>query len=307
MANFATVNEAYARHFPAPYPARSTVAASCPWWPGRDRVHRHCRGCRLTDTIRAPSGEIGAPSPVLATAAIVLRRRPGTRMRSRVPKVLHPLAGRPMIDHVLAALAAAGVEHPVVVTGFGADQLEAALQGRVPTVRQDPQLGTADACAAAWRGCRRRRHVLVTMGDVPLLPADLFQRLLRAGRGRRRGGPARRSWPTPPAKPHRAGRAATVAIVEEADTDESTRPSARSTWDVLLRRGLAARQRRQRPASPSGEYYLPTWRSPSPAAGGRGGARPRAELTTGINDGSGWPPPSACCASRSRRRTCATA
>ena len=54
MANFATVNEAYARHFPAPYPGalhgrRARAAAR---WPGRDRVHRHCTGCGLTDTIR---------------------------------------------------------------------------------------------------------------------------------------------------------------------------------------------------------------------------------------------------------------
>ena len=117
---------------------------------------------------------------MLATAAIVLAAGQGTRMRSRIPKVLHPLAGRPMLEHVLASLAAAGIEHPVVVTGFGADQLEAALSGRVPTVRQDPQLGTADAVR---RGLDRVpsgvRHVLVTMGDVPLLPPELFQQLLR--------------------------------------------------------------------------------------------------------------------------------
>ncbi|HEX5579445.1 MAG TPA: NTP transferase domain-containing protein, partial [Candidatus Limnocylindria bacterium] len=82
---------------------------------------------------------------MLATAAVVLAAGQGTRMRSRVPKVLHPLAGRAMIDHVLAALAEAGVEHPVVVVGFGAEQVEAALADRVPTVRQEPQLGTADA------------------------------------------------------------------------------------------------------------------------------------------------------------------
>ena len=75
---------------------------------------------------------------------------------------------------------AAGIEHPVVVIGFGADQVEAALEGRVPTVRQDPQLGTADAVRCGLgRVPPEARHVLVTMGDVPLLPGELFQHLLR--------------------------------------------------------------------------------------------------------------------------------
>src|SRR5919106_355060 len=73
------------------------------------------------------------------------RRARWSRSRpSRVPKVLHPLAGRPMLTHVLDSLAAAGIEHRVVVTGSGADAVESAL-GDVPTVRQEPQLGTADA------------------------------------------------------------------------------------------------------------------------------------------------------------------
>ena len=50
-------------------------------------------------------------------------------MRSRIPKVLHPLAGRPLILHVLDALAAIGVERPVVVTGHGAEAVEAAVEG----------------------------------------------------------------------------------------------------------------------------------------------------------------------------------
>ena len=77
---------------------------------------------------------------MLASAAVVLAAGQGTRMRSRIPKVLHPLAGRPMLDHVLASLTAAGIEHRVVVTGTAADAVEAALGNRAPTVRQDPQL-----------------------------------------------------------------------------------------------------------------------------------------------------------------------
>ncbi|MGH2488851.1 MAG: NTP transferase domain-containing protein, partial [Candidatus Limnocylindria bacterium] len=73
-------------------------------------------------------------------AAVVLAAGQGTRMRSRLPKVLHPLAGRPMIDHVLGTLAAVDASPVVVVTGHGADVVEAAIVGRAASVRQEPQL-----------------------------------------------------------------------------------------------------------------------------------------------------------------------
>ena len=115
----------------------------------------------------------------MITAAIVLAAGQGTRMRSSLPKVLHPLAGRPMVSHVLAALAQAGIEHRVLVTGFGGAQVEATIDGAAVTVRQDPQLGTADAVRVGLtRVPPAARHVLVTMGDAPLIPADLFQALL---------------------------------------------------------------------------------------------------------------------------------
>jgi bifunctional UDP-N-acetylglucosamine pyrophosphorylase/glucosamine-1-phosphate N-acetyltransferase len=89
-----------------------------------------------------------------APAAIVLAAGQGTRMRSRIPKVLHPLAGRPMLAHVLDALRAAGIERTVVVTGHGADAVEAAIEGSALSVRQEPQRGTADAVRIALGWCR---------------------------------------------------------------------------------------------------------------------------------------------------------
>ena len=100
-------------------------------------------------------------------------------MRSRIPKVLHPLAGRPLIDHVLAALADAGIARPVVVTGSGAEAVEAALADRAVSVRQDPQRGTADAVAQALSAVPSdAATILVTMGDAPLLPGAIFAALL---------------------------------------------------------------------------------------------------------------------------------
>ena len=228
---------------------------------------------------------------MLATAAIVLAAGQGTRMRSRIPKVLHPLAGRPMLDHVLDALAAAGIEHPVVVTGFGADQLEAALGDRVPTVRQEPQLGTADAVRSGLgRVPAAARHVLVTMGDVPLLPAELFQRLLREqaeGEATIALLAAHVDDPTGYGRVVRGADGSASAVVEERDADEATRAGSEVNvgtycFDAAWLRANMGNV----PASPSGEYYL-TDLVEMAASGGRRVAvitAPNAELTTGIND-----------------------
>jgi bifunctional UDP-N-acetylglucosamine pyrophosphorylase/glucosamine-1-phosphate N-acetyltransferase len=212
-------------------------------------------------------------------------------MRSRLPKALHPLAGRPMIEHGPAALAAAGIEHPVVVIGFGADQLEAALADRVPTVRQEPQLGTADAVR---RGLERvpaeARHVLVTMGDGPLLPPDLFQRLLREqaeGEATIALLSATLDDPQGYGRIVRGADGAARAIVEERDADDAIRAGREVNvgtycFDAAWLRANAGSV----PASASGEYYL-TDLVEVAAAGGRRVAvvtAPRAELTTGIND-----------------------
>jgi bifunctional UDP-N-acetylglucosamine pyrophosphorylase/glucosamine-1-phosphate N-acetyltransferase len=227
---------------------------------------------------------------VQASAAIILAAGQGTRMRSRLPKVLHPLAGRPMIQHVLHALSAAGVEHRVVVTGVGADAVEAALDG-IPTVRQDPQLGTADAvrCGLARIG-GSVRHLLVTMGDVPLLPAELFQRLLREqaeGEATIAMLSARMSDPTGYGRVRRGDDGSAAAIVEERDADERTRAIDEVNvgtycFDAAWLRANVG----DVPRSSSGEHYLTDLVGIAVRAGRRVAVveAPRAELTTGIND-----------------------
>jgi bifunctional UDP-N-acetylglucosamine pyrophosphorylase/glucosamine-1-phosphate N-acetyltransferase len=228
---------------------------------------------------------------VLSSAAIVLAAGQGTRMRSRVPKVLHPLAGRPMLHHVLDALAAAGVEHRVVVTGSGADAVESALGEGVPTVRQDPQLGTADAvrCGLA-RIPSGVRHVIVTMGDVPLLPPELFQRLLREqaeGEATIAMLTARVADPAGYGRVVRDDAGDAAAIVEEKDADERTRGVDEVNVGTYCFEAAWLRANVGNvPASASGEYYL-TDLVALAAAGGRRVAAveaPHPELTTGIND-----------------------
>ena len=113
-------------------------------------------------------------SQLTAPAAVVLAAGQGTRMRSRIPKVLHPLAGRTMIDHVLDSLAMAGVGRPVVVTGHGAEAVEAAVRSRATTVRQEPQRGTADAVRIGIESLTDDvETVQVTKGDAPLHSPEL--------------------------------------------------------------------------------------------------------------------------------------
>ncbi len=196
-----------------------------------------------------------------ATAAIVLAAGQGTRMRSRIPKVLHPLAGRPMLDHVLDALGDAGVERPVVVTGHGADAVEAALAGRVVTARQEPQLGTADAVRVGLGALEgEATDIVVTMGDAPLQPAGLFRELV-AERRRAAAAIALASAdqpdPTGYGRIVRDASGGASAIVEERDTDDATRAITEVNvgtyaFDATWLRSAIGRV----PASDSGEHYL---------------------------------------------------
>ena len=166
-------------------------------------------------------------SPQLtAPAAIVLAAGQGTRMRSRIPKVLHPLAGRPMLAHVLDALAAAGVARPVVVTGHGADEVEATLGVQALAVRQASQLGTADAVRVALPALPDgAESVLVTMGDAPLQPATLFEALARERAATSAAivlVSARLHDPRGYGRVVRGDDGGATAIVEEADADAAT-------------------------------------------------------------------------------------
>jgi bifunctional UDP-N-acetylglucosamine pyrophosphorylase/glucosamine-1-phosphate N-acetyltransferase len=112
-------------------------------------------------------------------ASIVLAAGKGTRMKSDLHKVLHPIAGRPMLDHLMASIEALGPSKQVVVVGSGRDQIEAAVEGRAETCLQEPQLGTghavqqAEAVLAGFTG-----DVLVLYGDVPFVRTETMRAML---------------------------------------------------------------------------------------------------------------------------------
>jgi len=122
-------------------------------------------------------------TPPRPAAAIVLAAGEGTRMRSAVPKVLHPIAGRSLLGHAVHAVAALEPEHLVVVVGAGAEQVREAISGMegelarpVLAAEQRERRGTGHAvrCALEALPAQLTGPVVVTYGDVPLLdPATI--------------------------------------------------------------------------------------------------------------------------------------
>ncbi len=137
------------------------------------------------------AGEQSQENPASAVAAIVLAAGKSTRMRSKTPKPLHPIGGRPLLVHILEALGGAGVGQRVVVVGHQADAVRAAMDRRYGdgTLRytlQAEQKGTGHAALmaqpalAGWTGT-----VLIVPGDAPLLTAAAFRALIDAHQSRR--------------------------------------------------------------------------------------------------------------------------
>ena len=132
--------------------------------------------------------------------AVILAAGLGTRMRSRVPKVLHPICGRPMIDWVLAAVNEAGVKHVTVVANPHHEDVAAHLEGRAEIVYQRDPRGTAHALQQIPQGELRGRHVLVVNGDAPLLTAASILKVHHANQ--------------------ESGVPATIASVEDPDRED---------------------------------------------------------------------------------------
>jgi bifunctional UDP-N-acetylglucosamine pyrophosphorylase/glucosamine-1-phosphate N-acetyltransferase len=114
---------------------------------------------------------------------VVLAAGQGKRMRSQVPKILHRLAGQPLLAHVLAAARALEPRKIVIVHGNGADQVRAAFADtRVEWALQAEQLGTGHAVQQALPSISPDAEVLILYADVPLVRPATLKRLLDAGR-----------------------------------------------------------------------------------------------------------------------------
>ena len=198
---------------------------------------------------------------------VVLAAGKGTRMKSARPKVLHRLAGMPLLGHVLAAARGVQARRCVVVTGHGADEVEAelpALAGglALQAVRQTPQLGTGHAVQQAVPLLADDGVTLVLSGDVPLTRPETLGALLQAQTAVGADALALLTVELP--DPHGYGRVlrddagAVRAIVEEKDATEAERRITEVYSGILaaptarLRAWLARLDNR----NAQGEYYL---------------------------------------------------
>ena len=123
----------------------------------------------------------------MASNVVIMAAGKGTRMKSSLPKVLHRLAGRPLLQHVLDASAALQAARRIVITGHGAEQVEAAAapSGAV-FVRQEPQLGTGHAVQQAVPALDMGAPTTVVLnGDVPLIESRTVSALREACDGQR--------------------------------------------------------------------------------------------------------------------------
>jgi len=116
------------------------------------------------------------PAPL---AIVILAAGKGTRMKSDLHKVLHPIAGRPMLEHLLDSAAQLAPERQVVVAGHGREQLAKALGDRARIVVQDPQLGTGHAVLQAKEALADfSGDVLILYGDVPFVSAASMRAMI---------------------------------------------------------------------------------------------------------------------------------
>lgn len=109
---------------------------------------------------------------------VILAAGKGTRMKSKLPKVLHKAGGKAMVQHVLDAAIAAGAKRNIIITGFGGDMVRAAVGDKAEYAEQREQLGTGHAVMQAETLLADENGtVMVLCGDTPLLTGDLLKKL----------------------------------------------------------------------------------------------------------------------------------
>jgi len=191
---------------------------------------------------------------------IILGAGKGTRMRSSLPKVLHSLAGKPLIHHVIDTARQLGAANIHVVVGHDADAVESAVSDHdVSCHRQSEQLGTGHAVKQAISACRPESTVIVLFGDVPLLTHRTLSSVLEVAAS----GPvvlaAKVEDPSGYGRVVRDGQGSFARVVEHKDANEQERELNEINTGVLAATGeqLANWLNQINNDNSQAEYYLP--------------------------------------------------
>jgi bifunctional UDP-N-acetylglucosamine pyrophosphorylase/glucosamine-1-phosphate N-acetyltransferase len=194
---------------------------------------------------------------------ILLAAGQSTRMRSSRPKVLHPLAGRPMIRFGLGAAAALGAGRPILVVGHGAEQVRALLGDEAEYVYQEQRKGTGHAVMQARAVAEPRGGtVVVFYGDMPLLRPETLAALVELHAGQAGATPATMLSVISPdsmgfGRVLRDAAGRILRIVEEAvATPEQKRITELNCGVYCFESAWLWPHLEQIPLSPKGEYYL---------------------------------------------------
>lgn len=116
--------------------------------------------------------------------ALILAAGKGTRMKSELPKVVHPILGRPMVAYVIDAVKTVGCDQTILVTGYKSELVKKALDSSdLHFVEQTEQLGTGHAVQCYVKNCATKpENLLVVCGDTPLISVDTLQKMIEIHR-----------------------------------------------------------------------------------------------------------------------------
>ena len=116
----------------------------------------------------------------MTLSVVILAAGKGTRMKSQLPKVLHPIANKPMVQHIIDTVKALGAQNIHIIYGHGGDQLKDVLgHNQLSWCIQSKQLGTGHAVQQAAPHIEDDEDVLILVGDAPLIKSSTLQQLVK--------------------------------------------------------------------------------------------------------------------------------